>query len=203
MTLLRMVAFRPAGTPAAGSARQRPRTQHAAQASLAQRQRAQPQPSTAGVGDPLPSPGQALDVPGAAAPATAAPAEAAADDSWTALVRRLDLQGAARQLASHCSLIERRGSLIRLALDPRNQLMRTPAQEEKLAQALSRELGGPVRLEFEIIETPAETPAQAERRVSVNERESVRQALESDPTVRALRERLGATLLPESVRPNK
>ena len=41
-----------------------------------------------------------------------------------------------------------RARLVRLALDPRSKFMRTPAVEEKLAQALSKHYGEPVRLEF-------------------------------------------------------
>jgi hypothetical protein len=39
--------------------------------------------------------------------------------------------------------------------------------------------------------------------MSLAEIESARQALTDDPTVRALQDRFGATLLPESVRPVK
>jgi DNA polymerase III subunit gamma/tau len=92
---------------------------------------------------------------------------------------------------------------VRLALDPRNQFVRTRAQEEKLAQALSRHYGESVRLEFVVAEPATDTPAQAEQRASLAELETARQALGADPTVRALQERFGATLLPESVRPAK
>jgi DNA polymerase-3 subunit gamma/tau len=115
---------------------------------------------------------------------------------------QLDLQGAARQLASHCVLLGRQGTLVRLALDARNKLVRTVAQEDKLAQALSRYFGQPVRLEFEI-SAGLDTPAQAEQRASIQDLDAARQAFEADPGVRGLQERFGATLLPETVRPVK
>ena len=43
----------------------------------------------------------------------------------------------------------RQGAVVRLALDARNKHMRTPAQEDKLTQALSRYFGQAIRLEFE------------------------------------------------------
>ena len=93
---------------------------------------------------------------------------------------------------------------MRLALDARNQIVRTRAQEDKLAQALSRYYGAPVRLELSVMDTGApETPAEVQQRTSLAEIESARQALAEDPTVRALQERFGATLLPDSVRPTK
>ncbi|HEX4388864.1 MAG TPA: DNA polymerase III subunit gamma/tau [Steroidobacteraceae bacterium] len=171
MTLLRMLAFRPAALGAPTSAPSRP---------------------------------------GAAAPAAAGPsagtgaAEAAPATSWAQVVSQLELGGAARQLAAHCAYIGRQGAVVRLALDPRNQLVRTPAQEEKLAQALSRYYGEPVRLEFQANLPGGEsTPAQVQRRASEQELAAARRAFEADPGVQGLRERFGATVLPESVRPVK
>jgi DNA polymerase III subunit gamma/tau len=122
---------------------------------------------------------------------------------WAAIVGQLELGGAARQLASNCVLMGRQGAVMRLALDARNKHMRTPAQEDKLTQALCRYFGQPVRLEFEVGATGAETPAQAEQRVSMEDLDAARRAFEADPGVQGLRERFGATLLPDTVRPVK
>jgi DNA polymerase-3 subunit gamma/tau len=124
-------------------------------------------------------------------------------EPWAAIVGRLELGGAARQLASNCLLVGRQGAVVRLVLDARNKHMRTAAQEDKLTQALSRYFGQPVRLEFEVTATGAETPAQAEQRASMEDLDAARRAFESDPGVQGLRERFGATLLPDTVRPVK
>lgn len=116
---------------------------------------------------------------------------------------QLELVGAARQLAHHCVFIGRQGAVVRLALDPRNQLLRTAALEEKLAQALARYYGEPVRLEFQAVAGGSETPAQAQRRASEEELAQARRAFEEDAGVKGLRERFGATVLPETVRPVK
>ena len=92
---------------------------------------------------------------------------------------------------------------MRLALDPRNKFMRTPSQEDKVAQALSKYFGEPVRLEFEMAVAGAATPAVVDQRSSLEELESARRAFEADPGVQGLRERFGATLLPDTVRPLK
>jgi DNA polymerase-3 subunit gamma/tau len=141
----------------------------------------------------------------ATTPAAAIPGGAAgeADASWIAILNQLDLQGAARQLASHCVLIGHQPGLVRLALDPRVKFVRTSSQEEKLAQALSRHYGETVRLEFTTASGEAETPAQAEQRASQQELDVARQAFETDPAVKSLRERFGATLLPDTIRPVK
>ncbi|MGH8287004.1 MAG: DNA polymerase III subunit gamma/tau C-terminal domain-containing protein, partial [Steroidobacteraceae bacterium] len=104
-------------------------------------------------------------------------------------------------LASHCALVGRQGAVVRLALDPQHHLMHTRAQEEKLAQALSQHFGEAVRVEIEVRPVEEETPAQAEQRAAAEQLAAARSSFDSDPTVQALKERFGATLLPDSVRP--
>jgi DNA polymerase-3 subunit gamma/tau len=168
MTLLRMIAFRPA----------------------AQAPGARP-------------PARAEPPAGTAAASGTEASGSAGVDPWPGIVSALELTGAARQLASHCVFLGRQGAAVRLGVDARNPPVRTPAQEEKLAQALSRYFGEPVRLEFQTVAAGAPTPALAARRVTEQELASARQAFENDPGVKGLRERFGATVLPESVRPVK
>jgi len=185
MTLLRMIAFRPAG---------------------------EWRTSRPGAADPAARAGGSITAAGAS-PGSAASAAGRGEgagttgssggDSWTAIVNALELSGAARQLASHCVLVGRQGPVVRLALDARNQPVRTPAQEEKLAQALSRYFGEPVRLEFQVLSAGAETPALLARRVSEQELAAARRAFDAEPGVQGLRERFGATVLPDTVRPVK
>ena len=179
MTLLRMVAFRPAGAPATtGPVR------------------------TAGAGASAAG-GSAAAAPAPAEPGSGEGALGSAHQSWAAIVSALELTGAARQLASHSVMIARNGAVVRLALDPHNQQLRTPAQEEKLAQALSRYFGEPVRLEFQQTGGGGESPALQAHRASQQELTEARRAFEADPGVQGLRERFGATVLPDTVRPVK
>ena len=193
MALLRMIAFRPqagAGEPRAPGSAAGPRS-------------APPTPPKAPTtpksvsGAPGPAPGAtvaAVTVPSAA--------HAGAQD-WAGIIAATELTGAARQLAAHCVLVGRQGAIVRLALDPRSKFMRTAAVEDKLAQALTKYYGEPVRLEFSAVIPQAETPAQADQRVSQEEADSARRAFESDPGVQGFRDRFGATTLPETIRPVK
>ncbi len=170
MTLLRMVAFRPAADEGQASAA----------------------PARASAATAAPR-----------APQSASAAAASASGEWHGLLAQLDLQGAARQLASHCALIGREGTVVRLSIDPRSRSLRTASLEEKLVQALSKHFGQPVRLEFVGASEPAETPAQARQRASREEVEAARRAFEADPGVQGFRERFGATTVPETIRPVK
>jgi DNA polymerase III subunit gamma/tau len=150
-----------------------------------------------------PSAGAAAEPAGGWARSDAGATATELGEPWSVLIGRLELGGAARQLASNCHMVSRQGGAIRLALDARNKHMRTPAQEEKLSQALSRHFGQPIRLEFEMASADIETPAQAEQRAGLEDLEAARRAFESDPGVQGLKERFGATLLPETIRPVK
>jgi DNA polymerase-3 subunit gamma/tau len=202
MTLLRMIAFRPSGE----SSDARPAATGAAVATGAA--------AAAGAGAALGgatkagASGSATGGAGSAAAGAAGAGTTAAGTSeasaWAAIVGQLELTGAARQLASHCVFLGRHGATVSLGLDPHHQLVRTPATEEKLTQALARHFGAPVRLEFRAAEAAgAETPALLARRVSDAELAAAQRAFEEDPAVKGLRERFGATVLPETVRPVK
>src|SRR5580658_4075177 len=144
MTLIRMLAFRP--SPASGVA---------AEPASAQRTARVPAAAVSSRAS-VPSVPSALEAPSRApsqTPEPSAPAQALEPpDEWSSMLAALDLQGAPRQLAGHCILVGREGSTVRLALDARSTALRTRALEEKLAQALGRLLGAPVRLEIELRE---------------------------------------------------
>ncbi|MGH8262723.1 MAG: DNA polymerase III subunit gamma/tau [Steroidobacterales bacterium] len=177
MTLLRMLAFRPGGDEAIVA---RPVSGGAIETA---------KPPAAG--------------PKTTTAAMAVPRETAALSSaqeWVAVVQQLD-QGAARQLASNCAWVALEEGVVRLRLDARSQQLRTRQIEEKLALALGRMLGRDVRLSIEVAEAAVETPARQQAKASDERVEAARAALEEDPLVRALKERMGGTVIPESVKP--
>jgi DNA polymerase-3 subunit gamma/tau len=190
MTLIRMLAFRPPGaqriavTPA-------PQVRATASPAAAQQR-------------PAPSPSATAQLPPVATEASVAPGAPVANETgdWPAIVTALELQGAPRELARNCALLGREGAIVRLALDPRSTTMRTRATEDKLAQALARYFGGSVRLQFELRGDAAETPARATERAEAERRAQAQIDFESDPMVGTFKQRFGASVLPESVRPS-
>jgi DNA polymerase-3 subunit gamma/tau len=189
MTLLRMLAFRPA-PPAGGDA--------------TGGQRSESPKSSA------PSPRAASAAARVAAPRAAmAVAEGGAGIDWPELLARLDLVGAAHQLAANCIWLGKQGDTVRFRLDPRSDALRTPQTEDRLAQALGRHFGTAVRLVIERDETAgeavviADTPAKIEARAAAAEIAAARAALEVEPAVRALKERFGASVAPDTVKPNR
>jgi DNA polymerase-3 subunit gamma/tau len=144
---------------------------------------------------------RAAQAPASAKPRIAvasAPSEGASE--WSAMVSRMNLQGMVKQLAAHCALVAKQGSRVLLKLDADGEHFRTPAQEEKLTQALSSYYGEPVRLEISIDST-VDTLARQQKAAAEDRQQQARNAIETDPNVRAMRDIFGATVQPESVRP--
>ncbi|MEX0734995.1 MAG: DNA polymerase III subunit gamma/tau [Steroidobacteraceae bacterium] len=166
MTLLRMLAFRPA--EASGNAR-----------------------AASGVASPA--------RPATAPKSDAAPAEASTGE-WPALLERLDLKGPARQLAANCQLLGREDNRFRFLLDARAQSLHTRQLQDRFVQALGQLIGSPVSVEIEV-GGAGDTPARREEQVRDERLEKARAALESDPNVQALRDRFGAVLQPDSIKP--
>jgi DNA polymerase III subunit gamma/tau len=197
MTLIRMLAFRPVSASAAlgSTPTTAPTPTPAPPAS----------PARAGAVGLPPASGPVPMVPSAAAggsDAVPAPMLSPMPD-WSAIVAALELQGAPRELARNCALLGREGAMLRLALDPRSASMRTRALEDKLAQALSRYFGDSVRLQFELRDDAPETPARAAERLEAQRRAQAQMAFEADALVGTFKERFGASVLPDSVRPAK
>jgi DNA polymerase III subunit gamma/tau len=204
MTLIRMLAFRPASAP--GAVAPQPASVHQGVAELPVASRAAMQssgpPGAAAAAAPGANEnGVAPPTVSATPAAVASPTSAALD--WSAIVAALELQGAPRELARNCALLGREAAMVWLALDPRCASMRTRASEDKLTQALSRYFGSTVRVQFELRDVAHETPARAAERVEAQRRAQAQMAFEADPLVGTFKERFGASVLPESVRPAK
>ena len=66
---------------------------------------------------------------------------------------------------------------------------------------MSRLVGEPVRLDIEVSREEVDTPARKAERHEQHRLERARQSLESDPTVQALKDRFGAVIQPDSIKP--
>lgn len=178
MTLLRMLAFRPANAgEIAGSGGGSVRAPAAVKAARA------PQ--------------------GKAAPMQASRSAATAnwdDPDWSALVADLGLTGTLRLLASNCAYQRRDGATLQLGLDPRSQSLLTRQRKTALAEALSKHFGETLNVEIEIgAQEGSETPLQEETRLADERMEAERQKLEADPNVQAMKNMFGAELKTDTI----
>jgi len=148
--------------------------------------------------------GRLVEAPGIpampTAPVKTARPPTGGEGDWPSLLARLELKGPARQLAGNCQLIARTGNHFRFLLDERAGSLHTRQLEDRFAQALRQLVGDAATLEIER-GGAGDTPARREEQARDERLESARAALERDPNVQTLRERFGAVLQPESIKP--
>jgi DNA polymerase-3 subunit gamma/tau len=120
---------------------------------------------------------------------------------WAALTDRLELDGAARNLARNCVLVEREDRQWHLALRPGHQVLLNDARVAELEQGLQAYLGHAVRLRVTVDEQASGTP---DERAAADQRERAEQArrtLQEDPVVRELIQEFDGRLDEASIRP--
>lgn len=174
MTLLRMLAFRPAEAAASGSS------------------------PTGGAGrNPAPE-----ATAGVESPVTKIAKAKWEDPDWSVLVAQLGLGGADRLLASSCAYLKRDGNTVYFGLDPGSESYLTRPRKENLAGALSEHFGESLTVDISIGSTEAESPMQARSRQDEEQFAAERAKLEADPNVQALQDMFGAELKSDSIRLN-
>jgi len=177
MTLLRMLAFRPVSPGTEG--------------------RTTPPVQSAGGGAPAPT---GSDGAGAGPAPAARPGGANADD-WEAIVERLGLRAAARELAVHCVWRGRDGDRVTLELDPTYEQLATDGARTRLQEALGRYLGGEIRLTLEIGSGELDTPARSRDRRQEARRQEAVNSIREDRVVQDLQEVFDAELRPDLIQP--
>ena len=194
MTLLRMLAFRPAGAGEAGGGerpkRARPAAPKATPAAPVQSAKAAPP----------------ADVPSRPAPEPAAPvARDWEEPDWPELVGDLELKGAARMLADNCAYLRREGATVRLSLDSRSESTLTAPRKKALEEALSQRFGEALKVDIVLDahrdEPKAETRTERSSRQNEERHAAARASIESDPNVKAMQDMFGAELKVDSIEP--
>jgi DNA polymerase-3 subunit gamma/tau len=125
------------------------------------------------------------------------------DNEWHELLPKLKLSGMALQLAEHCLVKQLSDDKLILLLESSGGTLRTRLTEASLQDALDDYFGHAVVVEFDVVETVAETPAQRRIRYREELQQSAERSIANDPFVQQLQQVFGGKVLPGSVRPNK
>lgn len=222
MSVLRMLAFRPAegGAQAAPvPAPQRasgPAAARAARAALESRA-ADPVPAAKPTIAPTPQPQPAMSPPPLAvrepAPSASAmpahevtptsPLRASLDGAeWLDIVASLRLGGPVRELGVHAGFVSYLDGVLQLSLPEDKDHLKMPGLVAQLADALVPAFGAKPQLRFDVSATAAGDTLHGR---NVRERDARQSAAESaflsDPNVQRLMQQQGAKLVPDSIRP--
>jgi DNA polymerase-3 subunit gamma/tau len=192
MTLLRMLAFRPAAE--AISPRPQAARAPAGPTSLPAVTRAATPPAA-------PRPDAAPKESVEPAPRSGAGAPPPAD--WASVVQGLDLRGPARQLADSCGLQSNQAGAWHLIVPADKEHLNTQQLRTRLEAALREQHGRDLRLTITVGKPAKPTPAEARRASESTRMREVRETIESDANVRAVQAAFDATLEPDSIRSSK
>ena len=122
-------------------------------------------------------------------------------ESWPGIVEQLELMGLARELAVNCAPAEVDNGTVRLRLAPHHEQLTAPGIRDKLRAALERYCETSLRLHIEIAAPGAETPANREERIGAERMARAVHAIESDPGVKAICDTFGASVDRTTIRP--
>ncbi len=179
MTLLRMLAFMPAGAQVVVA--ERPASQVGAPRAVPNA----PQPTQNNVGRATPG----------------IPVTATALD-WNVLLAQLNVQSMARELAKHCTLESFVDGRLALNLAPQHKhLLTTKTAQEKLQAALTDYFAQPVRLAITLGGAGVATPAAAEQHEKNTRQQQAADAITQDQFVREAQAQLGAQVIEDTIKP--
>ncbi|MDT8320593.1 MAG: DNA polymerase III subunit gamma/tau [Xanthomonadales bacterium] len=206
MALLRMLAFRPPSAdtsadanPAATSGQNE--TSATANntgtgrraAAEARSGRAKPQATEHSAAPPSPP---------ACKPSEASRATTAAPADWVGLLNRLDISGQVRELARNVQLKARAEDQWEFVIASSLRHLGSENCIDRLSQAISDQVGRPVRVRLlEERATELQTAAALEEQQLRQSMSEAEKAINDDPTVKALKEQMGAQLVEDSIQP--
>ena len=120
---------------------------------------------------------------------------------WPQLVDQLGLKGMTRELAQHSACQSLTDGLLVLNLPATHRQLLMPASEQRLAQAISENMGGLIRVRFDVVEQVGVTAAVLKKEAAEENMNNAVAAIESDPIVQELIDVFDAKLIDGSIRP--
>ena len=203
MSVLRMLAFRPAG---AGEPKSEPANVVAAPAVVATTASAAPRaPAPPAAPPPHAATPSSPPTPPVAEPivvaAATTPASIATPEAWMQFAGNGGLKGAARQLAENAAFVGYGDGVLRLSLEAGFDYLRSERAVAELSAMVAREHGAAPRIVFEHAAGEAETLKQRTHRERDARQTAAEENFMSNPDVQRLIQQHGAKLVPDSIRP--
>ena len=122
-------------------------------------------------------------------------------ENWSKLVANLNLQGVANSLASNCSVQTISNNTIVLNLEKQHEGIATKSAKLKLENALKDYFGKDLTLKIDISSHEMETPAMEKDRIIAKNQSKAEKNAEEDEVVKAFKSKFGAEIIEGSVKP--
>jgi DNA polymerase-3 subunit gamma/tau len=127
------------------------------------------------------------------------------DGNWRKLVEQNLKLGLARALAQNCELVSYDENSLNLRVASAQKHLVSPSYQDKLANAINEYFGRKIRLNITVAsdaQTEIVTPAKQNANEKAVIQLSAEAAIMNDDFVKALMHDLGATIIPNSIKPN-
>jgi len=121
--------------------------------------------------------------------------------NWQSIIDEMALVGLVKELAGHCALKGHSEGKVHLVLSPDKEHLLNQTQKERLSNALELRFGKGTQLKISIEEPEAETPAQKKAREEREKQKTAESSIKGDANVQTMEEIFGATLDEKSIRP--
>lgn len=138
---------------------------------------------------------------GASAAGTEAGAGKTAPVDWHSLQANLKLSGSARELARNLQLESSDEDRWVFLVPDALRHLGSDSTVKLLQAALSEWVGHAVMLDLHVSSEPLHSVSASEEKVRIRRMTEAEQAIEDDATVKELREKFGATIVPDSIQP--
>lgn len=125
------------------------------------------------------------------------------ENDWSALLKKLNLTGPTLALAQQCNLKTKTDHAVQLSLHPKYAALNNLRQTQRIQDALTQLHKHPMTVSICIEESAMETPAEIAARLQVAEKQSAKNNMAADATVKRIVEKFDATLMEDSIESNR
>lgn len=132
---------------------------------------------------------------------TSAPTTPPLNESWTDLLSKLNINGIALAIASHCVCTQKTNDEIHLLLDKNHATMLDKSVEQRIADALTTHFNTPIRLRIMVGHPTDETAIQTNKRRADEAQSQAITSLQQDTHLNELLDAFDARILPNSIQP--
>ncbi len=130
-----------------------------------------------------------------------APASSESEQDWSVLQDSLDLSGAVREFARNLQLESSDDKRWKFLVPHTLRHLGSESVVQSLQSALSARLGHTVMLDVHSASEPVKSVAAATERAEINRMSEAERSIEEDLTVQEIKEKFGATIVPDSIQP--
>jgi DNA polymerase-3 subunit gamma/tau len=122
-------------------------------------------------------------------------------NNWSEIVAAININGLTRELAHNCVLQNIDDTVCTLILDPGHKQLHSDRTQENLQKALQAYRKTPLKLVITTDITTIATPAVQITKAREDKQQATIDAINSDQNILALKEHLGARVMPGTIEP--